>query len=346
MSIRKIYLEPTNACNLNCEMCYRRSWSEPVKTFSREMEARIVKQMQGIETLGEVVIGGIGEPTSYTGLPGLLQAFPGVHLTLTSNLVVLTDPVREAILEHVDELIISIDGNARTFQSVRHVPLTTVLDNMKSLKQGYALGKGRGLKLVVQMVISKKNLHEMPEVLALAKEFGASRIIFSHLLPVEQKEAGQILYTLYQNEELRKCFETMRIQAMRKGLDSHFPDYRIKTERHCRFVEKDALMVAANGDVVPCYRFSHDGREFVLGREKHLCKKSFGNVLQENLMEIYMKPEYVRFRQDVLHGQHPSCLDCDLQEGCDLARDNALDCYGLSPSCGDCLWARNIVYCV
>ena len=27
--LRKVYVEPTNACNLNCTTCVRQSWDEP-----------------------------------------------------------------------------------------------------------------------------------------------------------------------------------------------------------------------------------------------------------------------------------------------------------------------------
>ena len=41
----------------------------------------------------------------------------------------------------------------------------------------------------------------------------------------------------------------------------------------------------------------------------------------------------------------PSCTDCKLLSGCAYIDDNEMDCWGNSPSCAECLWARRIIAC-
>ena len=346
MGIRKVYLEPTDRCNLRCEMCYRRTWEKPAMEYSLDMEKRIISELKRLPDLAEVVFGGIGEPTSYRGLARMLAELSDKKIILTSNLAQVSELNRSAILRHVDQLVVSIDGCADTFEAIRHFPLEKVMDNLRILREEKRRRGSITPRVYVQMVISKWNSDEMKEVIDLARTVGAEKVIFSHLLPVSLSDQDQVLYTLYRNDELKTLFDKTRVYAMRKGLDSYFPDYRIRTERHCRFIENHSLMINAEGEVVPCYRFSHSGSEVVLGRTKKLKRKSYGNVMREGLQAIYGKPDYVRFRQSVLNNQHASCLDCDLQEGCDMVRDSVMDCYGMTPSCGDCLWARDIVYCI
>jgi len=36
-ALRRLYLEPTSACNLACQTCIRHTWSEPLGSISREL---------------------------------------------------------------------------------------------------------------------------------------------------------------------------------------------------------------------------------------------------------------------------------------------------------------------
>jgi len=41
--LRKVYVEPTAACNLNCRTCMRHSWSEPIGTMTMATFNRLVE---------------------------------------------------------------------------------------------------------------------------------------------------------------------------------------------------------------------------------------------------------------------------------------------------------------
>jgi hypothetical protein len=62
--LAKLYIEPTNACNVDCATCFRHGWDEPVGRMS---DATFEVILGGLVTLGElptVYFGGIGEPVS------------------------------------------------------------------------------------------------------------------------------------------------------------------------------------------------------------------------------------------------------------------------------------------
>jgi len=99
-------------------------------------------------------------------------------------------------------------------------------------------------------------------------------------------------------------------------------------------------------DVVsPCYRFLHSYPEYVFGRPKQITAHSFGSLSEQSLLEIWTTPEFMRYRYNVLHGEYPSCPDCQWIDGCDMALNTDMDCLGNAPSCGDCLWGRGITVC-
>jgi radical SAM protein with 4Fe4S-binding SPASM domain len=196
------------------------------------------------------------------------------------------------------------------------------------------------------MVISKFNQQEILNLIDLAADLQVSQVILSNLLPATVEDKDMILYTRYENEEMHKLFKKVRNYSLRRGLEVKLPAYQLKTERRCRFIEDDATMITAEGDVVPCYRFVHDGTEIVYGRPKVIKAHSFGNINNETLTTIYDSAPYKNYRTTVLNNHYPSCIDCDLVDGCDMVRDASADCYGNTPSCADCLWSRNIIYCV
>ena len=54
--LKKLYIEPTTKCNLNCKMCFRHTWfDEPFCDLSLED----YKQPKSVET---IFFGGMGEP--------------------------------------------------------------------------------------------------------------------------------------------------------------------------------------------------------------------------------------------------------------------------------------------
>ena len=44
--LRKVYIEPTNRCNLECRTCIRNIWDEPLGQMSRATFARIVEGLR------------------------------------------------------------------------------------------------------------------------------------------------------------------------------------------------------------------------------------------------------------------------------------------------------------
>lgn len=345
MSLEKLCIELTDYCNLNCEMCYRKTWTQGTGHMNFKVLDSLLDQIEACDSMKEIVLGGIGEPTCHPRFAETLERLKAYEVCVTTNGTTLGKGMSETLARFAKQIVVSIDGTAEQFQSIRGFSYETLIRNLKDLQALRGCGGNRH-QLSIQMVLSSQNEQDVPQIIELSAELQASELIISNLIPVTPIQTQAILYTQGDNRDQLTKQHHWRNLAMRKGLTLKLTESKLKTDRYCRFIEQQAGVVTAGGDLVPCYRLAHDGREFVFGREKQLKRYSFGNLLQEELEQIWCSDAYRRFRQMVRGNRYPSCPDCDLADGCDYVNNSEGDCYGNGPSCADCLWSRNIVYCV
>ncbi len=346
MSAQKVYLELTNRCNLSCSICYRKTWEYEAYDMKKETLNKALKQIEDIPGVREIVLGGIGEPTFAENAEDIMRDIKDYHLTLTTNGTLIEGTMAETIVDTIDHVIISIDGMSENFYKIRGFSLEKIIENVSRLNQIKQAKASKTPLISFQMVVSRTNEADILRLIDLASELKVYQVIISNLLPATKEDQALVLYTRYENREMNKLFQKVRNYSLRRGLEVKLPAYQLKTERRCRFIEDDATMITASGDVVPCYRFAHDGTEVVYGRQKTIKSHTFGNINHQTLEEIYNGPAYEKYRSVVLNNHYPSCIDCDLADGCDMVRDAIADCYGNTPSCADCLWSRNLIYCI
>ncbi|MTI60133.1 MAG: tungsten cofactor oxidoreductase radical SAM maturase [Firmicutes bacterium] len=345
MSLQKLYLELTNKCNLNCVMCYRHSWSEKLQDMDREVFAKIRKEINGLDRLKSIVLGGIGEPTYAPLIYEAIEELGNYNLTLTTNAVKIDDVLLDLFVQYITLLMVSIDGLHENYSKIRGGDLDLVLNNINKINELKKKTRKNTPYLGIQFVISKNNVDDIFRLIDLAKQFKVHQLVLSNLLPQKEENADKILYTRYENKEIKSLFNKASNYSFRKGINLILPNYELKTERRCTFIEDKAVFINASGEVVPCYRLSHTYKEYVFGREKTVRKHSFGNIHDKSLKEIWESRVYSNFRSAIWNNRYPSCIDCDYVEGCDLVRDTSTDCYTGSPSCADCLWSRKYIIC-
>ena len=120
---------------------------------------------------------------------------------------------------------------------------------------------------------------------------------------------------------------------------------KLRTERICKFVQDKSLCINYQGNISPCYALMHTYQCYIYGRKKQMYPYYLGNVNEKSIRDIWTDVEYVNFRKTVDDNHFPSCIDCKLLDGCNYTESNEMDCWANSPSCSDCLWARQIIAC-
>lgn len=131
------------------------------------------------------------------------------------------------------------------------------------------------------------------------------------------------------------------------GIDVKLPGTAPKNTRKCEFVEEDGAFVSWDGDIHPCYFLWHRYRCYVGGWEKHVKPWVFGNLRENDIIEIWNDQNYRSFRENVLHYNFPFCFDCSFAL-CDYVQGEHFeqDCYIESVPCGACLWCTGLFQCL
>ncbi|ABR47205.1 Radical SAM domain protein [Alkaliphilus metalliredigens QYMF] len=343
-TIKKIYLELTDRCNLDCSICYRKGWGISPKDMELRVLDKFIKDIEGIEGIETIVLGGIGEPTYHGDILDILEKLKGYNLHMTTNGTLLTEDLMKKMIETVHTITVSVDGMQEKFKEIRGIELNLIVESLKNLEKLKQQMNSPYPKVELQFVVSRDNISDIYKVVQLASDLNSSRLIISNLIPQGEDHKDNIVYEIYPTEENKNLLTKIRNYALGKGLNIHIPAMALKTERSCNFIEDMTTFITSTGEVTPCYRLSHDGDEYVFGRDKKVKKYSFGNIMDTPLLDIWNNERYHQFRYTLHNNLYPSCMDCDLVEGCELPRESE-DCFGNTISCSDCLWGRKFVVC-
>jgi len=346
LDARRLYLEPTSRCNLNCKTCMRNSWQETLGSMPLEAYREILAQLRSFSAMETIHFCGFGEPLSHGDIFEMLRLAHehGLRTELTTNGLLLERGVAQEIIDSgVHTVVVSVDGvQPETYGDIRGADLERVIQNVAGLAN---LKRERGVTLPrigLEFVAMKRNIREIPQLLRLAVSLGASFVLVTNLMPYTEDLKDEILYGNGSRKWPVTLWWFWRWGSSRIIL----PKMQIRTERYCRFVEGASMTVAWDGGVSACYPLMHSYPCFVLGRRKEMYRHTFGNALEEGLATIWTSPDYVRFRARVKRFDFPSCTDCSANDACHFVQTNEADCWGNSPSCGDCLWARGLILCL
>jgi len=345
INLKKLFLELTMKCNLNCNTCFRHNWDMPLVDMSISMIRKISKDLEAFPDVSKIVFGGIGEPTLHPDFSQIVPLFDKYSLGLTSNAYYWSEETLDTIVRYFDRIVVSVDGLENTFKEIRGFDLSILENNLLRLAdKKKELHRTRPL-VQAQLVLSTENVEEVLSLIPKLHRMGVMKLIISNLLPQDSVSRDQILYTIGRNEFMREKRNQWLQKCLANQMQLKMPNIELKTERRCNFIEDQTTYICADGQVAPCYRFAHPDIEYVFGRQKQVQPLYFGNAGNESLMDIWNNPKYVDLRLQNYSNRFPSCPDCDLVDCCDYIASSQCDCKGQGPSCGDCLWSRGFVEC-
>lgn len=347
--LRKIYVEPTTICNLDCRTCIRNVWEDPESHMDMEIFDQLVAQMNEFPELQRVVFSGLGEPLTNPHILDMVHLVRkrGLAMTIGSNGLLLDKTMaQELVALGVDRLVISLDGvTPETYAGVRGAMLSQVMDNIRGLNEVKREIGSLTPALGIEFVALRSNIAELADLSGLASRLGAARVMVSNVLAYTDEMRDEILYGYEPRPPLNAGGWPVKADAWVMWGTLELPRMHWGAEQRCRFVGDRAAVVGWDGAVAPCYALSHNYSYFTVdGHRKQVTRYSLGEIPKQSLLEIWTSEEYCRFRNEVRDFHFPSCPDCDLRESCDLRERNE-GCWGWNPSCADCLWAQDIVRC-
>lgn len=138
-------------------------------------------------------------------------------------------------------------------------------------------------------------------------------------------------------------------RAERLGLRLQLPELVAREPRRCPFVDEPSLFVAHDGALSPCYYLWHSYSTWIGGEELAVPQTVFGNVPDDNLLEVWNSPDFLRFRDEARREEYARCGDCGVTP-CDylsgFAAPQVWDCYGAFVKCGSCPWSGGGFACL
>lgn len=367
--LARVYIEPTNLCNLDCRTCMRNVWGESAGTMSDQTFERIFESLKGISPLPTVFFGGYGEPLIHPNLIAWMQRIKelGARVELITNGLLLTEERSlQLIRMGLDMLWVSLDGSSpESYADVRlGSSLPKVVENLTTLRRirYKATDIDNTLpNLGIAFVAMKSNIADLPEVLRLGISLGAKQFSISNVLAHTPELYEQMLYrrTVF-NTTTRLSASLPLVNLPRMDWDNLTKDVLAEIHAHryrmelagfetnravdsCPFIEQGSTAVRWDGSVCPCLPLLHTNQNYFAKRLRHSQAYTVGNVTQKDLLEIWNEKNYADLRKRVQRFDFSPCTFCN---GCQLSTSNEEDCLGNTGlACGGCLWAQGVIRC-
>ena len=364
--LAKVYVESTNQCNLNCTICIRNSWDEPLGRMTQTTFDRILSGLKQLSSPPTVFFGGLGEPLFHPQTIEWVAAAKalGCSVELITNGTTLNDKCSRQLIEAgLDVLWVSIDGSTpKSYVDVRlGADLPKVLANLAHFRILRRGGHRPKPELGIAFVAMRRNIAELPDVIRIGRKIGANRFSVSNVMPYTAEMQDEMLYrrTLRDiaymssswlsklslpkidiNETTQEAF----FQAMNSGNMVDFAGNNLSSATDvCNFIEGGTMSIAWDGGVSPCWPLMHNHISYLHSKEHRTHRYVIGNVNDRDLENLWLDPGYVAYREKVQSFGFAPCTFCG---GCDLSEANQEDCLGNEfPACGCCLWSQGVIQC-
>ena len=360
--LEKIYIEPTNTCNLWCKTCVRNIWDEADCFMSEKTFANLLKSITQISPLPTVFFGGFGEPLNHPDILKMIEELKknNIKVELITNGILLNSKVAEILLElGLDRLWVSIDGaSPESYLDIRlgsNLPL--ILSNLKELQRLKDLNSLVLPKIGIAFVALKRNISDLPKVLDIGIGLGADKFSISNVLPYTPELNEQILYGDFTGVSIipknsnnllpPMDIDTDILNSINNTLDKFYSNSSTESEinfniEKCPFMEKKSTSIRCDGALSPCLPFMHKHQIFFENKFRTIEPCIVGNINQKSLLELWNDISYVERRRSVINFEFP-CNMCTL---CYHYDSNDFDCFSNNiPSCGACLWAQGYIKC-
>lgn len=253
---RRIVLELTNACNLNCIMCGRNAADFRLVSFDMDAFYNLEPLFDIVE---EVTLMGWGEPTIHPHFTEMLEVIDrhSARKYFCTNGMNLKK-IKDAIFDYnVDVFAVSLDGATdQTNSRIRRgSDIKKITDDLKEI---VAIKKARGLKypwINFVFCAMKSNLQELPDLVRLAAEIGLDEVKVVYLTVFDNAMLGESLWNC--QEEVEKAFSEAMEIADKSGIAMKLPHIQGKDEagealhKECFTPWRD-FFLGSDGYVRPC----------------------------------------------------------------------------------------------
>jgi MoaA/NifB/PqqE/SkfB family radical SAM enzyme len=301
-------IQITSRCNLRCPHCTKNIFAD--QWIDGDMDMATFRAIsRAFPYLKQVYIDAWGEPLLHPGFweMAAMGREAGCSVGITTNGTLINNEVALRLAEAVDVIGISIDGaTAGTFESIRQgANFRQVVEGVRALVAARRELRDDGYPLVSLLFLkSRRNIHELPDMVDLAGELGADEVIASNLTYVA-KPGHEILraYSLQgASPEYLAIVEEARKRAKDWGLGLRIYPLEPKRVGFCEARPLEALHISWDGFVSPCVYLTLPVRGDTMdkvheGESYRIPMTRLGNVNEMDLLDIWNSEAYRKFRE-------------------------------------------------
>ncbi len=366
----KMYIEPTNQCNLDCRMCVRNVWDEPQGKMSNDVFSSVISGLGSFSPVPTIFFGGFGEPLSHPSIVDWVRQAKslGSRVELITNATLLSKEKSLALIEAgLDMLWVSLDGaRPESYADIRlGATLPKVLSNLTHFREAISATGTHSdcffipkTKLGIVFVAMKRNIADLPALIDIGRRFDAEQFIVTNVLPNTRDMIDEALYNRavansspinlnLHRMDFNNVTNTSIYQTISKCTGAWPGNGSKNAINHCPFIANGSGAISWDGNLSPCLPLLHNQVSYRSyssdSSERFSHKWAIGNIMECSLADLWNKPEHLAFRKRVQEWVFASCYSCG---GCDLQSKNEEDCYGNKfPTCGSCLWAQGLIQC-
>lgn len=310
-----LVLMPHSACNCRCVMCD--IWKANANKTT--LDTNVIKALlPDLKRLGvrEVVLSG-GEALMHPNLWSLCKLLKETDckISLLSTGLLVTKYASE-IIEHCDRLIVSLDGDRDTHNSIRNIP-----NAFEKLSEGIAAiqSLNPAFPVSARSVILKENYSQLSATIDAAKSVGLDNISF--LTADVDTQAFNREGGWQEDRKNEIALTTNEIKEFESTVDhvicSHADDFKSRfivesPNKFRRFIKYfkalngeesfptvtcnapwTSAVIEANGDIRPCFFHA-----------------SYGNLDEGVFLDILNSPDAVKFRKNLDVAEDSICQGC------------------------------------
>jgi MoaA/NifB/PqqE/SkfB family radical SAM enzyme len=310
-----VILMPHSACNCRCVMCDIWKDNKNLKQLTSEHISGLLSSLKKLGTKQVVMSGGeaLLNP-NFFGLCELLKN-EGIKVTLLSTGLSIEKHAQQ-ILQWVDDLILSLDGDEALHDAIRNIPnafkkLKEGVEHIKAIRPDY--------RITARTVIHRLNFRNWLNIIKAAKAMGIDQVSFlpadvsSHAFNRQtawsEPKQHEILLSESDLPDLQQVIDQLlatHLADFKNGFIAESPlkiqaihDYYAAFYGHNGFPYKRcnapwvSTVIEADGSVRPC--FFHD---------------TIGNIHEQPLTEILNSTGAINFRKNLDMDQNPTCVKC------------------------------------
>jgi MoaA/NifB/PqqE/SkfB family radical SAM enzyme len=300
-------IEVSTYCSLECQVCPRAVFAG--KWIFRNMSVETFQKIGQYFSLAKwIQIEGWGEPLENENLIQMLQLAKqaGCGTGLTTNGVHLTEETSSELLSTGLDLIVVSAGEAVGADHEQPPPgsdFTRILDRIEELIK---LRKQRNRhKPIVKLsfLMTRLNIRELPEMITMVAGLGVDEVIAANLgyLPSER---CNILRAFYHESPTPAFQDSLdRMHRIGKEMGMSVRTYPLKAEEVlvCEPNPPKNVFFSVDGSVAPCIylRIPKQGDipRIFLNKEYRVPQTYFGNINDEDFLEVWNKESYKNFRK-------------------------------------------------